>query len=550
MAKAPNAEPTPGGVGSTIARWFARLGAADIPAEAPSPAAQSGVGTGADPWDSWTADPVSLSFLAGSGSRPARSRQQIYTAWQDMLGDPVVSSALRLHVTAALGGHETKGAMVFIESTVAAKTDKKLDAMVTELAADLGPMLDRMAPTVCFNAASFGDAYGRIYSEPKLGVIDVYVDELMYPPLVQPYERANLTVGYEVATGNRYREKLSVLQVARMKMPRQMYLPQNRVIEKSLRVSLKTDLVAELPAMPGLAGGSFLDGAEIAYAKFSASWAGLTGQRVQDSINESMVSVQQAGMTRDQRSKFKASLVDMFDKSNAYINKVVAAGQAVFGRIYHFIPVSSDKQLTEVRGATSAGRTSSLTIDDVMMNARFLAGALGMDLSMIGFADQLGGGLGEGGFFRVSAQAAERSRAIRSALGEFFDHIITVHLLQKFGIDYHGKEKPWQVSFFSGISALESERAKTKADAMNSGALLVQTIAQIKDLGWSAEAMAHFLERELGMDAADAKMYADAIKSAPPPVDDGGGGGGGGGGFGGPPGGGFGAGAGQDGGAP
>jgi len=528
-AKAP---PSPGRLASALARFLSNRGATALPAAS---IASHSVDRPPDSWDEWISDPVSTAFLAGTGNRQARSRQQVYQLWQDMLADPVVSSALRLHVTSALGGHESRGEMVFIEATAEAKKDKDLLALVESLAKDLQPMFNRIAPTVCFNACSFGDAYGRIYAMPKIGVQDVYTDELIYPPLVQPYERANVTVGYTVATGPKFNEKLTVLQVARMKMPRMLYLPQTRVIEKSVRIALTTDDMADLPAVPGLAGGSFLDGAETAYSKFSAAWTGLVGQRVQDSVNESLISVQQTGMTPNQRAKFKASLAAMFERSNAYINEVVQRGQAVFGRIYHFIPTSSDKQMTAINGATSAGRPSSLTIDDVMMHARFLAGALGVDLSMLGFADQLGGGLGEGGFFRVSAQAAERARNIRAALTEFFNHIIAVHLHHKHGIDFHGQDFPWQVNYFSGISALEAERAKTKADAMNAGALLVQTLAQLKDLGIDEEAMAHMLQTELGLDAADAKAYAKALKNAKPP-DDGSGGGMGGGGFGGPPG--------------
>lgn len=525
--------PATKGPANALKRWLGLRGATDIPAD---PGAGPTITSTGDAWDEWISDPVTTQFLAGSGSRPARNRQSIYTKWQDMLADPVITSALRLHVTAALGGHETKGAMVFIEATEAAKADKTQAKLVEGLAQDLQPLFDRLAPTVCFNAITFGDAFGRIYAEPRKGVRDVYADELVYPPLVQPYERANTTVGYTVSTGGKFRERLTVLQMARMKMPRMIYLPQDRVIEKAWRVTLRADRVEDLPAVPALAGGSFLDGAEVAYDKFSASWSGLVGQRVQDSINESMVSVAQTGMTPSQRKTFKASLVEMFERSNAYIQKVVASGQPVFGRIYHFLPTSGEKQVTEIRGATSAGRPSSLTIDDVMMHARFLAGALGMDLSMIGFADQMGGGLGEGGFFRVSAQAAERSRAIRAALTEFFDHIISVHLLMKHGIVVEeGQPNPWQVNYFSGISALETERAKTKAETMNSAALLVQTLMQLKDLGLSKEAAAQLLEQEMGMDAKTALMYATALEKAKSAADALAAGGEGGGGFGGGP---------------
>jgi hypothetical protein len=276
-----------------------------------------------------------------------------------------------------------------------------------------------------------------------------------------------------------------------------------------------------------MAGGSFLDGAEVAWERFNAAWVGLVGQRVSDSIDETILSVQQQGMTAEQRRSLRAALVRMFERSNAYINSVVKGGRSVFGRIVHFVPTNAEKQLTQVTGAASPGRTSALTIEDVMMHGRFLAGSLGLDLSMLGFADQLGGGLGEGGFFRVSAQSAERSRMIRAAFTEFVNHVASVHTLFKHRMDFHGQPLPWMVNFASGISALERERSDTKAQKMNTGALLVQTLAQLKDMGLGKEAMAHILETEMDMDSTTAKMLAEALAAAPPSDGVGGFGGGG-----------------------
>jgi hypothetical protein len=512
MATSPQGAPTPSGGLALIKRFLKRQGAVEV---LPRQGANPPPVVNADGWDDWTGDPVSLQFLQGSAERQIRSRQQVYEKWQDMIGDPVVSGALRLHVTAALGGDENTGEMVYIEATPEAKKDPKLLALVESMAKDLQPLFNRIAPTVSFNACAFGDAYGRIYADPKTGVRDVYTDELVYPPLIQPYERGNATIGYTIATGNRVSERLSVLQIARMKMPRQLYVPQNRVIEKAMLVSLTTDRIEDLPAVPALAGGSFLDGAEGAYDKFNAAWAGLTGQRVRDSIDEAMVSVQQAGMNPAQRATFKRSLEDMFNRSNAYINEVVKKGRAVVGRIIHFIPTNSDKQLTEIRGPVGSGSAqSSLTIEDVMMNARMLAGALGTDLSMLGFADLLSGGLGDGGFFRVSAQSAERARAIRSAGAGFFNHVAKVHALYKHRIDFAEGELPWRIAYYSGIASLETERAKTKADNMNSAALLAQTLQQLKEMALDEAVVQDFLETEMGMDAKRAKQYAKAIVKA------------------------------------
>lgn len=502
---------TPRGIRARIARFLESRGGT-VTEAAPRPVRMADE----DGWDAFLADPVSLNALAGTANRQIRSRAQLYEKWQDMLADPVISSALRLHVTTALGGHESRGDMVFIELAPAFKGKADAEALIAELAADLQPLFNRIAPVLAFNAVAFGDGYGRMYGKPGVGLVDVNTDEQVYPPLVQPFERGTTTMGFLVATGERYTERVTLVQMLRMKMPRMLYVPQSRVLEKAVRQALKEDDPEKLPALPALAGGSFLDGAESAYDKFAAAWAGLTGQRVRDSISESLISVTQTGMTTEQRAALKSSLVRMIEASNAYVNKVVASGKAVFHRIFHFLPTSGEKQIVQITGNPGQGgsSTSTLTIDDVMMNARFLGGALGVDISMIGFADQMSGGLGEGGFFRISAHAGERARMIRSSLTEALEHAIAVHLLLKKGVEVTRDNKVWQISYYSDIGALETERAKTKADNINSAALMVQTLQQLKELGFDKAAAQHFMEQQMGLDAEEAKKYAAALEKA------------------------------------
>jgi len=52
---------------------------------------------------------TTVAALLGTGKRAARARQGIYEKWSMMEGDPIVSTALMLLVTSALGGHETSG---------------------------------------------------------------------------------------------------------------------------------------------------------------------------------------------------------------------------------------------------------------------------------------------------------------------------------------------------------------------------------------------------------------------------------------------------------
>ena len=171
------------------------------------------------------------------------------------------------------------------------------------------------------------------------------------------------------------------------------------------------------------------------------------------------------------------------------------------------------------------GRAATISIEDVILHARMLAGALGVDLSMLGFADQLSGGLGEGGFFRVSAQAAERARIIRVALADFFNHIIDIHTLRRYGTVIDPRERPWTINFFGSISALEAEKQRTRADSMNAGMLLAQCLQMLKELGATKEMATEYLAKTMMLDEDQAKLYA-AVVAAKPSDENGGMGGG------------------------
>jgi hypothetical protein len=459
---------------------------------------------------------TTVASLLGQGRRAARSRQLIYEKWMRMEADPIISSAISVLVTAALGGHETTGDIIFIEKKPIARENAELEKMVDEIAANLGPIFNQIAYTMAFTGAIYGDAYARIYLDER-GVIDLLSDEMVRPQLVQPFERGGKTIGFAVSVGDRNFERLDITQMARMKMPRTQWIPQFGVVEKSLRLGITEDDLTKAPILPSMVGGSFLYRAEEPYDNLYFSLLGLVGQRWMDSIDEQMLMVNTANMTQDQRTKLLGSVIQMLTRSKELAEDAVKSGRPVLSRIRHLIPIFNEKQaptLTPAGGG--AGRTSPITIDDVMLHARLLAGSLGVDLSMIGFADQMSGGLGEGGFFRVSAQAAERARVIRTSLEAFFDSVINIHTLKRYKRVFSYQEKPWDVNFYSTISALEAEKQRTRLDAVNSGSLLAQTIQLVKDMGADKEFMETFLCKTMQLDEDQAKLYAKIVDQKPP----------------------------------
>lgn len=451
----------------------------------------------------------SLSTPLIAAGQNARMRDQIYAMWAEMAACPVIHAAAKLQTTAALGGHETTGDIVFIEPTPAAREGRGEAArLVDEIARDVAPLLNRHIYAMGYTGFIYGDAYARLYTEPRVGLVDMRTDHFVRPELVLPYERGNETVGYVVAS--QYDSgpiKLTPLQMARAKMAREQYVPQQGVLFKALRLSLATDELAALPPLPSEVGGSVLYAAEGPYRDLMAALTGISGQRLVDSIDESIVTANFKDMTKPQREILKTSLGNMFKLSKQYAEQVLKERQPIITRIRHLIPVFNDKQVVQI-GQPLAARGTSISIDDAMLYARLLAGALGTDLSMLGFADQLAGGLGEGGFFRVSAQGAEIARHQRTALSDAIHHIIAVHMLARYGGRFDQTNLPYTVSFYGGISALQKEKQENQATAMQSAMQMVQTMGAAKQLGMDARQMELLLSRFMLVDQDMARQFA------------------------------------------
>lgn len=459
---------------------------------------------------------TTVASLMSSGKRGARSRDQIYSDWAQMESDPIVSTSIGLLVTSALGGHETSGELVFIEKKASIEKDSKLANMVNEIASDLSGMFNDHAFQMSYLAGIFGDSYARIFAKPKDGVIGMMVDELIRPPLVQPYERGPRTVGYSVSVGERNFEPMTALQMVRMKMPRTQWVPQFGVIEKSLKQSLREDDMDKLPLLPSMVGGSLIYAAEEPYQNLSASLLGLVGQRWLDSIDEQIMTLNMNDMSKDKQEKFASSITRMLQRSKDIAEQAVKGGKPIFEKIRHIVPVNGDKQLTALQGlGQQPGRTGTIGIEDVMLHARLTSGAIGVDLSMVGFADQLSGGLGDGGFFRTSAQAAERARILRVSLAQCFNNVIDIHTMHRYGVVFKPSDRPWNINFFGSISALEAEKQRTRMDAMGVGMTLAQTMQQLKDMGATKELMESFLTTTMMLDKEQAVLYAKIVDAKP-----------------------------------
>ncbi len=460
-------------------------------------------------------DAVSVSMLLGSGRRTARSRVEIYNKLHFMMGDPIIASAIRLHSTNILGGDPKTGNRVFIEMAAGKDTpaNKKI---VDELNSDLLYLFNKIAFQITYNSLGFGDAYARPYVKDKIGIVDIYTDEMIWPPLVQSYEQGSETAGFTVSVGKNAVERLTLKQMVRMRMPRLGYVAQNNVIQKAILASLTEDDPDKLPYTPSLIGGSILLTAEEPYDQLQTALFGMVGQRIKDSSDETIITYNSEGMTKSQHDTFNKAFKSLLEKSKARTEAAIASGEIKAEKYYHLFPVNGDKQMIQVTPFQNTSGAQSYNVDDVMFHMKRLTGALGLDLSLLGWAELMSGGLGEGGFFRTSAQGAEISLQSRPALIDFFNDLMDLHCFYRYGNVFSVEDRPYGINFYGSISALENEKASSREKAMNGTMLMGQALDSLKNLGLSEETNKQIMTSEMQLDEDLADNIAKDMKAVPP----------------------------------
>lgn len=463
---------------------------------------------------------MELGTFASKENLP-RTRQQIFTMWEIMQKDPQIAEALSLHVTAALGGHETTGDMIFItpHERVRGKgrRAKELREKVEREARHIAPLINRYAFSLARQAIGFGDSYARIYTDDKKGVVGLMNNRHTFPPLIMPFEQAGATVGFhalEEEDRERSIAKLTPKQLLRVRMPRIETVPQMPMQVWQDKKTLIYDKRSDNPILPAEVGGSFLYPIEEPWQDVTISRAGLNNQQIADSVKQAFLTINMEGMPPNQQKKYRKSIIDMLTGYRNQIEDAFKGGEALYGTKYHILPQWSEKQILQSVGDLSQ-RNMPLNENLLMLNLRRLAGGLGIDLSLMGWADMLAGGLGDGAAFHTSAQIMRRSTLIRQACIDAFDHLMTIHWGIKYGEYFDSKEYPWQFDFYSDQNAAATQALNNKQNRANTTTVQAQAIQMLKDLGLDKETIQLILEDSMGYDIELAEKIAKSITAQP-----------------------------------
>lgn len=450
-----------------------------------------------------------------------RDRRTILTTWALMQHDPTIAAALNLHVTAALGGHESRGDVVFMTPASnirnGGKNAKRLRELVEKEARFLSPLLNEIAYPMARYGFAYGDSYARIYGHKGYGLTQIMCNEYTEAPLIQAYEQGGRTVGFHVLekddTEQRLITKLTNMQMCRMKMPRYAPVPQFRIGQFVHQRMLAENDINKLPIVPAEVGGSILYDAEEPWANVQLILQALNSQQIADSVEQGFLTIDVSGMPPEQRAKYRKGLTKMLQKHKNNIRDALQGGEAIWSKAWHVLPVWGDKQVLNAVGDLSK-RGAPLSTDALMVNVRRMCGAIGMDMALLGWAEQLAGGMGDGAAFHTSAQIGQKSIHIRTAQTKAFNHIVNLHFGYKYGFMFQPHEIPWKFEYYSDISAASTEALTNKQTRSNTMAMFTNALAGLKELRLNKESNFILLSKIGGCDDEEAEILVDSLEKA------------------------------------
>ena len=450
-----------------------------------------------------------------------RDRKSIYTTYKVMQKDPTIDASLNLLVTAALGGHESRGEVVFITPADHVRGNgiraKELRRVVEKESKYLQSLINSFIFALARNGITYGDSYARIYGTKNYGITHVICDEYVEPPLIQAYERAGKTVGYHVLEQNEYElkgiTKLTTAQMVRMKMQRIVPVPQFRLDRVLHGRMLQTNDIDQIPIIPSPVGGSFLQNVEGAWKDAVTMFSALNSQQIADSVKSQFLTIDVADMPPENRKIYRESLIKSLLSHHEKTKDALKGGDPIWATNYVVLPQWGSKQVMNPLGDINQ-RNTPISMELVMTHLRRAVGSLGLDISLVGWADMLAGGLGDGAAFQTSAQMMQRSALIRQAITEPLIDLILLHFAYKTGHLFSREDLPFKIEFYSDISAAATESLNNKNTRSNTLMMTAQSIAALKELNLDQQGSMILLTEFLGMDDTQAEVICNSLFAA------------------------------------
>lgn len=423
------------------------------------------------------ADAVNLSAELPS------DRLSRYSVLNTMAKSPTISAALNIHIAHALAPSKKTGLSFTIAP--ADSGDKETIKRCAELTDDLGEMINTGLPSWTMIMAVFGVSYLRPYAEQGKGITSMESSYYTLPHFVQEFIRGADLVGfggdYLLNPTSMGRIIAEPWKLVSMKNP--YWIPQHNIIPVTTGTrgySLLSEQQDKQLMETQNYGTSFLEHSYEPYMNLCAALASLKATRNNAAKIDRLIALTTNTIDPVNAALYTNNVGQALMRHGQSMAQKSINGNYMPTVFNHLIPVMGDGK-NGVTIDTQYIPADISGIEDVMFHLRQLAASLGIDATMLGWADQMSGGLGEGGWTQTAIQAALRGNWIRFAAKTCVHRLIDIHLAYKYGKVYPANARPYLVQFNSMNTAIQEEENRELDARANFVAIISQIMEAIQN---------------------------------------------------------------------
>ncbi|HAV1601584.1 TPA: phage portal protein [Enterobacter hormaechei subsp. xiangfangensis] len=460
-------------------------------------------------------------------------RLQRYIELEKMARSPTISAMLAIHISNALSVDKKSGRSFNIVPKE--PSDTGTQKLCDELMNDLGQMLHDGLPSWALIMTIFGISYVRPHCEPGIGIVSFESSFYTLPHFIQEFVRgaqpAGYTGDYLLDPDNKQRVMAMPWDLIPMRVP--FFVPSRNVMPTGYGYTAYS-LLTPLEKAPLVEtqdyGTSFLINCYEPWLNLMDALRALKATRNNAAKIDRLIAVAMGQTDPANGARYINQLGQHLKRNQEAIASRAHNGNTQPSVLNHFIPVNGDGK-GSITIDTQQTPSDITGIEDVMFHLRQLCAAGGIDATLLGWADQMAGGLGEGGWLSTAIQAAQRAEWIRMATEYFILRAIDIHLAWKTNKVYPADDRPYRVEFNSLNTAIaERELAEQdgRANFISVIVTILDQIVQNPKLEHSSTLMTYLFGNQMKMpqDTID-KMFKEFAAAPKPESDNGGGGGGG-----------------------